>query len=109
MKGVVHSFSATTTELQGVLERGFYVGLNGIMTFTKDKNQLEAAKKVPLNSMLLETDAPYLPPQQYRGKTCEPWMISQTAQYLQAEMGRDLEQINENTLQAFPRLKIIEN
>jgi TatD DNase family protein len=66
INGVIHSFSAHEGQLNEVLKRGFYVGLNGIMTFTKDEKQLEAAKKVPLDKLLLETDAPFLTPKPYR-------------------------------------------
>jgi TatD DNase family protein len=82
VRGVVHSFSATTTELDGVLERGFYVGLNGIMTFTKDQNQLEAAKKIPLENLLLETDAPFLTPKPFRGSINEPKHVIIITQFL---------------------------
>ena len=82
LKGVVHSFSATTTELKGVLERGFFVGLNGIMTFTKDENQLEAAKQVPHSSLLLETDAPFLTPKPFRGTINEPKHVINITKFL---------------------------
>lgn len=82
LRGVVHSFSAGLAELEQVLERGLYVGLNGIMTFTKDKQQLAAAKAVPLEKMLLETDAPFLTPLPERGKICQPKHARVTAKFL---------------------------
>jgi TatD DNase family protein len=82
IKGVVHCFSAHESQLDEILKRGFYVGLNGIMTFTKDERQLEAAKKVPLNKMLLETDAPFLTPKPHRGQRCEPKHVVNTAEFL---------------------------
>jgi TatD DNase family protein len=82
IKGVVHCFSAHREQLDEVLKRGFFVGLNGIMTFTKDEEQLEAAKKVPINKMLLETDAPFLTPKPDRGKRCEPKHVVNTAEFL---------------------------
>lgn len=71
-RGVIHSFSATDTELDGVIKRGFYVGLNGIMTFTKDEKQIKAAKTVPLDKLVIETDAPFLTPNPFRGRMNEP-------------------------------------
>lgn len=71
VRGVIHSFTANTKVLDQALARGLYVGLNGILTFSKDQTQLEAAKAVPLERMLIETDAPYLTPNPYRGKICE--------------------------------------
>jgi TatD DNase family protein len=82
VRGVIHSFTADTRTLEKTLERGLYVGLNGIMTFTKDAAQLEAAKAVPLQKLLLETDAPYLTPAPYRGKICEPKFVKATAEFL---------------------------
>ncbi len=87
LRGVVHSFSAGSHELDDVLARGLYVGLNGIMTFTKDispRGQLAAAKAVPLDKLLLETDAPYLTPAPYRGKMCEPKHVRVTMEFLAA-------------------------
>jgi TatD DNase family protein len=80
--GVVHSFTAHEKELEGVINRGYYVGLNGIMTFTKDDMQLEAAKQVPLENLLLETDAPFLTPHPLRGTINEPKHVTFITQFL---------------------------
>lgn len=82
LRGVVHSFSAGPKELDQIMKRDLYVGLNGIMTFTRDENQLEAAKTVPPDRLLLETDAPFLTPIPDRGKTCEPKHIADIARFL---------------------------
>lgn len=82
LRGVVHSFSSDTRDLDEILSRGLYVGLNGIMTFTKNQNQIEAAKKIPLDRLLLETDAPFLTPVPFRGKICEPKYVVKTAEFL---------------------------
>jgi TatD DNase family protein len=105
LRGVVHSFSATTKELHQILERGLYVGLNGIMTFTKDPRQLEAAKKAPRERILLETDAPFLTPIPFRGKICEPRHVRVTAEFLSRLRGESLEEFavatTQNTLDLF--------
>ncbi len=90
ISGVVHSFSAAGRELDAIMDRGLMVGLNGIMTFTKDKAQLEAAKAVPLDKLVLETDAPFLTPTPYRGKICEPKHVRVTAEFLAELRGEDL-------------------
>ena len=95
--GIVHSFSAGTDELQGCLERGLYIGLNGIMTFSKQKSQLEAAKNVPLEKLVLETDAPFLTPKPFRGKICKPEHVVQTAKFLSDLRGESLEEIAVST------------
>ncbi len=82
LKGVIHSFSSDRKDLEQILARGLYVGLNGIMTFTKDPEQLAAAKAVPLEKLVLETDAPYLTPAPYRGTICEPKHVRVTAEFL---------------------------
>ncbi len=91
LRGVIHSFTATRKELDEILARGLYVGLNGIMTFTKREAQLEAAKAVPLDHLLLETDAPFLTPAPLRGKICEPKHLRVTADFLTGLRGESLE------------------
>ncbi len=93
LRGVIHSFTATSQELNQVLSRGFYIGLNGIMTFTKDKNQLETAKMVPLQKLLLETDAPFLTPVPFRGTICQPKHVSVVAKFLADLRGEPLEEL----------------
>ena len=82
LRGVVHSFTGSEKDLDEILSRNLYVGLNGIMTFTKNKHQLDTAKKVPLEKLLLETDAPFLTPVPFRGKICEPGHVIVTAEFL---------------------------
>ena len=82
LTGVIHSFTAGQKVLDQALERGLYIGLNGIMTFTKDTDQLAAAKALPLNRLLLETDAPFLTPTPYRGTICQPKHVRTTAEFL---------------------------
>jgi TatD DNase family protein len=93
LKGVIHSFSASEKELAQILSRGLYVGLNGIMTFTKSAEQLAAAKAVPLDKLLLETDAPFLTPAPHRGTICEPKHVRVTAEFLAELRGEKLEQL----------------
>jgi TatD DNase family protein len=93
LRGVVHSFSAHEEQLEQILGRGLYVGLNGIMTFTKDAQQLAAAKKVPLDKLLLETDAPFLTPKPYRGQRCEPKHVRNVAEFLAELRGETLEEL----------------
>jgi TatD DNase family protein len=82
VRGLVHCFTAGVVEMQGALDRGLLIALNGIMTFTKDPEQLRAAKAVPLDQLVLETDCPFLAPVPHRGKRNEPAYMSTTAQFL---------------------------
>jgi TatD DNase family protein len=99
LKGVVHSFSTNVSHLDEILSRGLCVGLNGIMTFTKDETQLEAAKRVPLDKLLLETDAPFLTPKPYRGQKCEPKHVRNIAEFLAELRKESLEEIARATTQ----------
>jgi TatD DNase family protein len=90
ISGVIHSFSTHSNQLDEILQRGLYVGLNGIMTFTEDQYQLEAAKTVPADRFMLETDAPFLTPVPYRDELCEPKHILATAQFLAELRGESL-------------------
>lgn len=87
LTGVVHSFTATKSEVEQIVSRGLYIGLNGIMTFTKNQDQLEAAKAIPLDNLLLETDAPFLTPVPFRGRICQPKHVRVTAEFLSGKDG----------------------
>jgi TatD DNase family protein len=82
LPGVIHSFSAGQKEVDQILSRGLSIGLNGIMTFTKDTAQLAAIKTIPLDRIVLETDAPFLTPTPYRGTICQPKHVEVTAKFL---------------------------
>lgn len=93
IRGVVHSFTASRHQLDEALARGLYVGLNGIVTFTKAGEQLETVKAVPLKRMLLETDAPFLTPVPHRGKICVPGHVVLTAEFLSNLRDESLDEI----------------
>jgi TatD DNase family protein len=104
LRGVVHSFTATEKELNDILSRGLYVGFNGILTFTKKQEQLGAAKKAPIERILVETDAPFLTPVPFRGKLCEPGHVIVTAEFLSYIRGENLELLSAATTQNAERL-----
>ncbi len=97
LRGVVHSFSAGQAELQGALDRGLYIGLNGIMTFSKQAMQLAAARMVPLEKLVLETDAPFLTPAPFRGTMCEPKHLRVTASFLSELRAESIESLAQKT------------
>jgi TatD DNase family protein len=104
IRGVVHSFSTGTDDLDQILRRGLHVGLNGIMTFTKHVKQLDAAKAIPTDRLLLETDAPFLTPQPFRGTICEPRHVRVTAEFLAGLRGETLDYIASTTTHNAHRL-----
>lgn len=81
-KGLIHSFTGVKSDVEEILKRGLYIALNGIITFTSQAEQLEAAKAIPLDVLVLETDAPYLTPKPLRGKICRPEYVALTAEFL---------------------------
>jgi TatD DNase family protein len=78
--GVLHCFTGTLEEAREVVARNWYVSLSGIATFKKNDALREAAREIPLDHLLIETDAPYLAPQSHRGKRNEPAFIVEVAQ-----------------------------
>lgn len=103
-RAVIHSFTGVQLEVGQILKRGLLIGLNGIMTFTREPAQLEAAKMIPLESLVLETDAPYLTPKPFRGKICKPEHVKLTAEFLADLRGESLEQLALQTTENARRL-----
>ena len=81
VRGVLHSFTDTQKNLEEGIRRGFYIGINGISTFTKYPLQQEMYAKVPLKYVLLETDAPFLTPKPFRGKMNIPAYVGRVAEH----------------------------
>ena len=104
VRGVVHSFTAGTRELEGALLRGLHVALNGIMTFSKNDSQLRAAKRVPLDRLILETDSPFLAPVPVRGKRNEPSYLPHTARFLAELRGESFDELAAATTRNAQRL-----
>lgn len=96
-KAVVHSFSDNLENLERALAKGWYIGLNGIATFSRDDKQIEAFKRVPLDRLLLETDAPYLAPKPHRGKPNQPAYVKDIAEFLAKSYGVSYENFSEIT------------
>lgn len=107
-KGVVHCFSGSVETMQEVLKLGLYIGLGGAVTFKNAVKPVEVAKAVPLDRLLLETDAPYMAPVPYRGKRCDSRMIRETAAKIAAVRGEAVDTIlqaaAQNTVRLFPKM-----
>jgi TatD DNase family protein len=80
--GVIHCFSVGREVAETALELGFYISLSGIVTFKNAQQLRDIARDIPLERLLLETDAPYLAPMPHRGKRNEPAYVRDTAQYV---------------------------
>lgn len=81
-KAVLHCFSSGRGLAEAGIEMGFYVSFSGILTFKKSDELREIARDLPLDRLLVETDAPYLAPMPYRGKRNEPSYVRHTAEVL---------------------------
>ncbi|MDR0591175.1 MAG: TatD family hydrolase [Candidatus Nomurabacteria bacterium] len=97
LKGVLHSFSDNLDNLEKGLGRGFYVGLNGIVTYKKTPEQAEAFANVPLDRILLETDAPYLTPSAKRGIMNEPTYVGLILEWVAKHRERSLTEVADIT------------
>lgn len=91
--GIMHCYSGTAAELQTCLDMNFYISLAGPVTFKNAQEPKEVAKHVPLNRLLIETDAPYLAPHPYRGKRNEPAYVTKVAEEIASLRGMDYEEI----------------
>ncbi len=82
--GVVHCYSYTKETAKTFLDMGFYFGIGGVITFKNSKKLKEAVEYIPMESIVLETDCPYLAPEPYRGKRNSslnlPYVVSELAQ-----------------------------
>jgi TatD DNase family protein len=86
-KGVFHCFSGDLAMARQVVRMGFYISIPGTVTFKKSEVQQEVARSIPLEKILLETDAPYLTPEPHRGRRNEPAFVRHTAEKIAALRG----------------------
>ncbi|MBI4049835.1 MAG: TatD family hydrolase [Candidatus Doudnabacteria bacterium] len=92
-RGVIHSFTGSLETAQEFVKRGFYIGLNGIITFDKTGRSEEVVKNTPLDMIVLETDAPYLTPAPYRGQRNEPSYVKYVADKIAAIKGIEVAEV----------------
>lgn len=78
-RGVIHSFAGTAQHARAYLDLGWHLSYNGMLTYKNNDALREAARITPADRLLLETDAPYLPPIPHRGRRCEPSMMTITS------------------------------
>lgn len=102
--GVIHCFSEDIAFAKAALDLGMYISFSGIVTFKNAPLIQEAAKYVPADRILVETDAPFLAPVPKRGKQNEPSYVRYTAEFLANLRGESLETLAQNTSDNFYRL-----
>ena len=101
--GILHCFSSTLEDAQRGVDMGFLVAFGGSATYPKSQNLREVAKVLPLTTVLLETDAPYLAPQPYRGKRNEPAYVIEVARTLASVRDLPAEEVAAATTGNFRR------
>ncbi|MEG9861138.1 MAG: TatD family hydrolase [Parvularculales bacterium] len=102
--GLLHCFSSGADLARTALECGLYISLSGIVTFKNAEEVRTVAQSVPLDRLLLETDAPYLAPIPHRGKRNEPAFVSETARFVSSLLGCERNELARRTTDNFFRL-----
>jgi len=102
--GVMHCFTESWDVAQGAMDLGFYISFSGIVTFKNALGLKDVARRVPLERMLIETDAPYLAPVPFRGKTNEPGLVKYVAEEIARLRDIPLDQVASATTSNFFRL-----
>ncbi len=97
--GVLHCFSGSTEMARDVLDMGFYIAFGGTLTFKNARRSIEAAEYVPLDRIVLETDAPYLAPEPLRGKRNDSGLMHYVAERLAMIKGVELLEVERITYQ----------
>ncbi len=102
--GVMHCFTETWEVAEAALAMGFYISFSGIVTFKNAAQLKEVAQRVPLERMLIETDAPYLAPVPHRGKLNQPAYVKHVAEEIAILRGISLDEVGRRTTENFARL-----
>lgn len=98
---ILHCASGPLQYIKEAVELGAYIGVAGNVTYKNADSIRNIVRVTPAERLLLETDAPFLPPVPYRGQDCEPWMISVTGSFLEEDLGIDPDRLWENAIKLF--------
>ena len=108
VKGVFHCYSGSLEMAKWLIERGWYIGFTGVLTFKNARKALEVAANIPLDRLVLETDCPYMAPEPFRGKRNDPGYLYRMAERLAELRGLSVEEIHSITTENGKRLYRIE-
>ena len=100
LNGIFHCFSGTLDQARQIMDLGFYMGIGGVLTY-KNSGLAEVVRQLPLESLVLETDAPYLTPVPFRGRRNEPARVIEVARCLADIRGVGLDEIGFATSRNF--------
>ena len=79
IRGVFHCFSGSYEMAKELIKRGWYIGFTGVVTFKNARKAVEVAQNIPLDRVLIETDCPYMAPEPFRGRRCDPSLVPYVA------------------------------
>jgi len=99
--GIMHCFGGTPVMAEALMAIGFMISFAGNVTFKKAENLRDAARVVPLDRLLIETDCPFLTPVPFRGKRNEPSFVVHTAKFLADFYEVEIEKFAEQTTRTF--------
>ena len=99
--GVIHCFTASDRFADQALALGFYISISGIVTFKNARDLQETAARLPIDRLLIETDAPFLAPMPNRGKRGEPAFVADTAAFLATLRGQPVDELAQATAANF--------
>lgn len=108
-RAVMHCFTENLEVAKRSLDLGYYISISGIVTFKNAIQVQDVAKYVPIDRLLIETDAPFLAPVPFRGKLNHPALLMYTAQYIAGLRGITLESIAQHTTYNFNTLFLMKN
>ena len=104
VKGVFHCYSGSVEMAQWLIDRGWYIGFTGVLTFKNARKAVEVAEAIPLERIVLETDCPYMAPEPFRGKRNDPGKLYRMAERLAQIRGLSVEEVQTITLENGKRL-----
>lgn len=104
VKGVFHCFSGSAEMARILTEQGWYIGFTGVLTFKNARRAIEAAKAIPLERIVIETDCPYMAPEPFRGKRNDPGYVYRMAEMLAQIRGITKEEAERITFENGKRL-----
>lgn len=102
--GVFHCFSGSAEMAKQLVDKGWYIGFTGVLTFKNARRAIEAAQAIPIDRIVLETDCPYMAPEPFRGKRNDPGYLFRMAEKLAQLRDMTPEQIREITAENGRRL-----
>ena len=102
--GVFHCYSGSLEMAKWLVNRGWYIGFTGVLTFKNARKAVEVASGIPLDRIVLETDCPYMAPEPFRGKRNDPGKLYRMAERLAELRGLSVEQVHSLTMENGKRL-----